>query len=505
MNGNSDELAKALAPPATRRGALKNFGVSLAKVALTAVFALSSQATDFKRGQTVQLSTTSPWPGCDPGGFGPGPFPDDVEVEPHAAVNPANPKNIVAVWPAGRFRGLVASVSFDGGRRWQQVPIPGLTVCSGGTDEAAVDEWLTFAPNGDLYLVTDVFNRTHVEAALLVIKSGDGGLHWSAPTTLYRSTASHTDLVQPRVTADPFDSRFVYVSVTFDQNGNKASLWFFRTTDGGANWTPAAETYAPNTSNNQMDGSRIVVLPDGALICFFTEVLYYPDNGSSPKEALMTLVRSTDRGSTWSSPIRIGRQPSFDVLDPNTGHGVINLGSAFNFPAFNVASDPSNGHLYVVYEDPLLSGNQASSIAFIMSADRGLTWSAPVAVNQTPASVPPGNRQAFHPAVAVAADGTIGVTYYDFRFNDSVPGLATDFWLVHCHPSVTTPATEVSSWRSETRLTDTSFNFETAPDVGAYFLADYYGLSAAGNDFLEVFPQTHGTDPGSIFFRRAGP
>src|SRR5262249_11368929 len=156
------------------------------------------------------ISTTSPWPGCEPGGFPPLALTDDVEVEPHFAVNPANPKNVVAVWAAGRFRGMVAGVSFDGGKRWQQVPIPGLTVCSGGTEfEAAVDEWLAFAPNGDLYLVTGAFNRTHVHGGLMVAKSTDGGLHWGSPTTILTNDDPHVSGDQPRITADPFDSRFV--------------------------------------------------------------------------------------------------------------------------------------------------------------------------------------------------------------------------------------------------------------------------------------------------------
>ena len=93
-----------------------------------------------------------------------------------------------------------------------------------------------------------------------------------------------------------------------------------------------------------------------------------------------------------------------------------------------------------------------------------------------------------------------------FRFNDPNPGLRTDYWLVHCHPSATTPASDPANWGSEVRFTYASFDFETAPDFfTGYFLGDYFGLATAGNDFLAVFGQTHGADPSSIFFRRAGP
>jgi hypothetical protein len=58
--------------------------------------------------------------------------------------------------------------------------------------------------------------------------------------------------------------------------------------------------------------------------------------------------------------------------------------------------------------------------------DGGCTWSAPIPINQRPTNIPAGDRQAFLPSVAVAADGTVAVTYDDFRFNDANPSLQTD-------------------------------------------------------------------------------
>ena len=40
-----------------------------------------------------------------------------------------------------------------------------------------------------------------------------------------------------------------------------------------------------------------------------------------------------------------------------------------------------------------------------------------IKVNKTPTNIPIGNQQAFTPSVDVAADGTVAVTYYDFRNN----------------------------------------------------------------------------------------
>ncbi len=190
------------------------------------------------------------------------------------------------------------------------------------------------------------------------------------------------------------------------------------------------------------------------------------------------------------------------VVDPKTGQFV----SDPNNPSFAV--DRRNGNLYAVWEDGRFSNFQYPDIAFAMSADRGLKWSAPIRVNQTPLNIPPANRQAFFPSIAVAADGTIGVSYYDFRFNDANPGLPTDHWLVLCHPSSARPATNPANWGSEVRLTDSSFNMGPVVATGmrgGFFIGDYFGLAAAGNDFVSVFIQPDHDNVTSAFFRRVKP
>jgi hypothetical protein len=247
-----------------------------------------------------------------------------------------------------------------------------------------------------------------------------------------------------------------------------------------------------------------VVLPDGTLIDAFTEGSY---NGSH--QAALTLLRSTDDGQTWSPPVqapvqeplidRNSNPPNATVTDPDTGQGVE------AHPMFaSVAVDRTSGALYAVWIDARFSNFQYNSIALSMSTDGGFTWSNPIQVNQTPNTVPPLDRQAWNPTVAVAADGTVAVSYYDFRNNTAAPGALTDYWLAFEHPSAIAPATNPANW-SEVRLTDTSFNLEQAATRfnGDFWLGDYEGLAAAGNDFAAVWAMPDGSSTGkeSIFFR----
>jgi len=121
-------------------------------------------------------------------------------------------------------------------------------------------------------------------------------------------------------------------------------------------------------------------------------------------------------------------------------------------------------------------------------------------VNQTTGSAP-----AFTPAVAVAGDGTVAVTYYDFRNNTSDPNtLPTDYWIVYS-------TDHGATWSGEQRITSGSFDMDTAPVAPAargHFLGEYEGLTHSGNTFLPFFARTNSgntANPTDIFFTTATP
>jgi hypothetical protein len=97
------------------------------------------------------------------------------------------------------------------------------------------------------------------------------------------------------------------------------------------------------------------------------------------------------------------------------------------------------------------------------------------------------NDQAFTPSVHVADDGTVGVSYYDFRNNSSGGGTDTDHWLVHCHSACNNAASWVGN---ETRVTAASFNSRLAPVARGFFLGDYVGLDNVGNSFTPFYTET---------------
>src|SRR5262249_4210473 len=160
----------------------------------------------------------------------------------------------------------------------------------------------------------------------------------------------------------------------------------------------------------------IVVLPGGTLVDALAELHF--DAKTFTETYSLDILRSTDHGLSWSQPIVAAQEMPFGPRDPINSEPV-QSGS----PIPEVAVDPHNGNLYTVWEDARFGHSRYDSIAFSMSKDGGLTWSGPLNVNQTPVNAAdPAASQAFTPSIAVGADGTLAVSYYDFRFQGSTHG-----------------------------------------------------------------------------------
>src|SRR5262249_60361899 len=112
-----------------------------------------------------------------------------------------------------------------------------------------------------------------------------------------------------------------------------------------------------------------------------------------------------------------------------------------------------------------------SRILYTTATNGGGTWSDPVVVSKQSAD----GISAILPAIAVASDGTVAITYYDFTglTPDNTTTLPTTIWSTK------------DFGQSRTKVAG-PFNFLAAPNAGGAFLGDYQGLAADGTSFVGV-------------------
>jgi hypothetical protein len=417
----------------------------------------------------------------------------NAEVEPWVSPNPRNPRNLVAVWQQDRWsnggaQGNLTGVSFDRGRSWTRPTPPPFSRCAGGNAanggdyDRASDPWVSFGADGSAHQIALAISADQVISAILVSSSRDGGRTWGPIKTLQRDTTASLFNDKESITADPRDGRFVYAVWDRLQIQNPADptspfsgdTLFARSTDGGRTWEPTRTILdVPDNSRIQTLGNQIVVLGDGTLVNVFNLI--------RQGVPFVAVQRSPDRGVTWSAPIIV------DVLfsSATQGQGVVDPADLHPVRTGDLlpeaAADPRRGSdaLHIVWQDirftlaaPLPIFND--QIVISSSTDGGLSWTDPRRVSENKLT------QAFTGSVEVDERGAIGVTYYDFTFDDPSGGtLDTDYWF--------TASRDGQTYTPRERLTRRSFDMRTAPDALGFFVGDYEGLATTGRRYHPVF------------------
>ncbi len=452
---------------------------------------------------TTAISGTSPFTACTADhGF------DEIdlstEVEPWLAVNPRNPRHLVTIWQQdrrsyGNARGIIAGVSRDGGRTWRQVTLPGFTQCSGGTHNRSGGPWVSFAPNGDLYAVASSFSWPG-ESAVLVAKSADGGDTWSEPAKVIGDDIAHAWNDKPSITAHPRDPRQVFAVwnrrvIPTDEHDTMLA----RSRDGGRTWEEPVSIHRSERGHQATIGNQIVVLPDGSLVNVFVENEFPIGGPPLPPADLperVRVVRSSDGGRTWSPAVTISEHELNAPKLPDNGTSPVPQPGIIP----DIAVNERTGDLHVVWAEDGLSRSR-SAIGYAASRDGGRTWTRPRKINQTPDSEPGGNGQAFLPQVDVAGNGTVAVTYYDFRRNTDAAGTPTDLWMVTCNAGTACLAGK-RPWRE--RHLAGSFNMERATNWDGPYLGGYYALTHSPGWFLSAYVATteRSDNKQDVFFTR---
>jgi hypothetical protein len=450
------------------------------------------------------------------------------EVEPWLAVSASDPNDVAGFWQQDRWsdggaHGLVAAVSHNGGASFAY-SAPHFSICAGGTAAnggdfgRSSDPWVSWAPNGDLWSISLSVDRTTTRNAVLAARMAHGATTWSEPFTLKFDTSKAGVPIgnnfndKESIAADPTDASGNHVYAVWDRfvspNENAPPtafenarafhqpVWFARTTNGAAaspSWEPAREIFDPGTQNGTIS-NQIVVTPGGTLVDGFYLFKIHQQQGG----AFIAVIRSTDKGATWSKrAIIVSPDGAIGETDPEPIHcrpfitgnplcTIVRSDGVIEDLAVDSSNGPHRGRIYVTWQDHQDNPFGDDLILLSHSDDGGLTWSAPAKVNQTPGGT--FTDQAFEPAVHVNSQGVVAASYYDFRSDVSGDGmLTTEHWIVHSHDGGTT-------W-GESRLGG-PFDMHQAPYARGYFVGDYQGLDAQSSVFRPLFTLANPGTPG---------
>lgn len=383
--------------------------------------------------------------------------PEGGAWETTVAVSPADPNIVLATshieidYRTGEYVARIFR-STDGGRTFDEGRLPP-AVIEGVEYKSHFDPVLTFAHDGTAYFTAvhawpNVYFATRY--ALAVHRSTDGGLTWT-PSLIARhdSAIDHPDKEWIAVDQTSGDVYVVWnhIDTRFSDRNRRLDMRVVRSTDGGVTWS------TPVSLGNAGVMPFITVGANGELYL------------ATADDVSWSLRKSLDGGATFSEPRAITPMAAASGKLPHTDYAVI--------PHHQLVADASNGpgrgNLYFIHP-----AGEPSAVEFKRSTDGGTTWSAPIVL-----SAPQLRRDALMPSIA----------------SDVVTGEVLAAWIDRQHDPENRLARVFAA-----RSRDGGATFDPAQaitpqfSIGGPWLGDYNHSAAAGGTHIASF-----SDEGGYF------
>jgi hypothetical protein len=361
-------------------------------------------------------------------------------VEPYLAINPDDPKHMVASVSLASQMGdprqsgggggtiaCAALASFDAGETWQRHDFS-LRSC--------VDSWIATLRNGHVVFLAQEGSE------LVTFRSTDGGRTWSDTSTSFGRGFDHGTMAVDRRD----NALYVVANRTVRQaDGTSRSLAFVaRSDDGGVRFDARTDVTPSSLPTFPLSP---VVMSSGTLVVPFRNLARSISSTPQPPLDLTWSIASADRGQTFSAP-------SF----------VADCGSRWSSVAVDGSAGPHKDRIYLTCWD-----RPMERLYVFTSNDSGRSWSPPTLVSR-------GYVQ--NGMVAVNNQGVVGIAWYDGR--DDPRGYRSVFRCQHVYFTASldggrTFLPEVKVSEAE-NCPDTPRNAE----AGRRWVAggDYFGLAA---------------------------
>jgi hypothetical protein len=326
---------------------------------------------------------------------------------PELIRNPVDAANVVAANRIDEPRYSCAlSVSFDGGGRWNQTPIP----VPPGEEPKCYAPDVAFDSEGILYMsYVTLAGAANAPNAVWLVRSRDGGRTVSRPTEI---APLGRNSFTARLTADRGQPALIYITwldasdlglYRFSEPGNPIKV--IRSEDGGRSWSEPVRVNG--TARKRVVAPSPATGPDGELYVLYLDLGddrldYHGEHrgrGGPPYAGTWQLVlaRSGDGGQSWEESV------VEDELVPSERFIV------FTPPYPAIAVDQDSGRVYAGFQD----AREGDPDVYVWSlASDGDQWEGPVRVNDTPDG---DDTAQYRPALTVAPNGRLDVVYYDRR------------------------------------------------------------------------------------------
>jgi len=215
---------------------------------------------------------------------------------------------------------------------------------------------MTTAPNGSI--VMTYVQEQGRRGLIYVSTSSDQGASWTEPS-LAADVLFATIGLQRQPYAVMDETGVLHLVLEDQRIKGQVDVFYARSTDNGVSWSPPMSVVDDPDGRSLQDFSSLAIIPGGTVLITFLD-----KRSISDPYRHIYIVRSTDRGQTWSSPSQVDR---FDQ---------VSMGGVCECCIQNVTA-AADGRVAVAFRSNV--GNQRD--AYIApSRDGGETFMTPIRI-----------------------------------------------------------------------------------------------------------------------------
>lgn len=253
----------------------------------------------------------------------------------------------------------------------------------------------------------------------------------------------------------------------FQGGSNDSEIEIVRSTNDGISWSSPINISSGVSAGSHNQGVNIQTGPNGEVYAVWTIYDSWPSD-----ETALGLAKSTNGGASYATAARIitnirGIRSSYTSKNMRV--------NSFPVMAVDISGGAYNGHIYVVWANIGVPGINTGSdidVYMIKSTNGGSIWSSPVKVNQDPSGL---GKEHFFPWINCDPEtGDLHVIFYDDRNVSSSD----------CETFVATSTDGGATW-TDFKVSDVSFTPSPIPGLASGYFGDYLGISARGG---KVYP-----------------
>ncbi|GBD86934.1 hypothetical protein BMS3Abin03_00859 [bacterium BMS3Abin03] len=363
-----------------------------------------------------------------------------------------------------------------------------------------VDKTLGSPYENRIYVVWTDFGGANDNDVVLRYSTNDGST-WSSSINLSSSLSAGSHNQGVNVQTGPNGEVYATWAIYDNWPSGEDAIGFAKSTDGGATWT-SARIYGALTPNGNFNfGIRGYLKPTQIRVASFPSMAVDRSGGTNDGNIYISwaqrnvtpagndpdivMIKSTDGGATWSSPVRVNDDAMNNGKD-----------QYFNW----MTVDQSTGQVLLVFYDGRNVSNDSSSVWMASSLDGGSTFNN-FEVSEQPFKPKPipglaGGYQGDY--IGIAALNDVAYPYWmDDRTNIYQAWMSTVSFGPPCpidpptNPSPANGATDVSSNLSEISWTN---------GAGASQIEVWYGIAGSMTMVYDGSPVTSYSIPSQLAY-----